>query len=219
MRHRRPAGRGAPRLTPGVQAIIERIKNDLPQGRPVALVINKIDRVKAEQLLPLAEELNGAHSFAATFMISAERATASTASATGWPTTCPKARGSTPEDQLPTSPCGCSPPKPPAKKLTLRCTRNCPPTHVETEKWEDREDGSVRIDQIIYVAREGHKGIVLGAKGATLKPRSARRPPDIAEFLGRPCHLFLTVKLRENWMDEAERYGEMGLDFRDGDAK
>jgi len=89
---------------------------------------------------------------------------------------------------------------------------------VETEAWEERMDGSVRIDQIVYVARDGHKGIVLGKKGATIKAVSQAARAEMAEFLGYPVHLFLQVKVRPNWLEEAERYDQMGLDFRDGNG-
>jgi GTP-binding protein Era len=88
---------------------------------------------------------------------------------------------------------------------------------VETERWEEKPDGSARIDQIIYVSRDGHKGIVLGKGGETIKAISTAARAEMAEFMGRPIHLFLQVKLRENWQEEAERYTEMGLDFKDGD--
>lgn len=74
-----------------------------------------------------------------------------------------------------------------------------------------------RIDQIVYVARDGHKGIVLGNRGETIKAIGQAARMDLREFLGREVHLFLTVKVRPGWLDEAERYSEMGLDFRDGD--
>ena len=89
---------------------------------------------------------------------------------------------------------------------------------VESENWEERTDGSARIDQTIYVMRDGHKGIVLGHKGETIKAISTAARAEISEFLGRPVHLFLQVKVRENWMEESERYSEMGLEFRDGNA-
>ena len=90
-------------------------------------------------------------------------------------------------------------------------------SHVETEKWEERRDGSVRIDQIVYVARDGHKGIALGPKGATIKAVGQAAREELKAFLGRDVHLFLTVKVRPNWLDEAERYGEMGLEFPRGE--
>ena len=89
---------------------------------------------------------------------------------------------------------------------------------VETENWEERGDGSARIDQVIYVARDGHKGIVLGKKGETVKAVSKAAREELEEFLGRKVHLFLQVKVRPNWLEEAERYSEMGLDFRDGNS-
>ena len=104
------------------------------------------------------------------------------------------------------------------EKLTLRLHEELPyQLTVETEKWEDRPDGSTRIDQIIYVARDGHKGILLGAKGETIKAIGQQARAEISTFLDRPVHLFLTVKVRPNWLEEAERYSEMGLDFKDGD--
>ncbi|MBC7157786.1 MAG: KH domain-containing protein [Rhodobacteraceae bacterium] len=103
------------------------------------------------------------------------------------------------------------------EKLTLRLHEELPyQLTVETEAWDERKDGSVRIDQIVYVGREGHKGIVLGHRGETIKAVGAAARAEIAAFLDRPVHLFLTVKVRPGWMDEAERYGEIGLDFRDG---
>jgi GTP-binding protein Era len=74
----------------------------------------------------------------------------------------------------------------------------------------------VRIDQLIYVARDGHKGIILGHKGETIKAISKAARMELIEFLDRPVHLFLQVKVRPNWLEDAERYSEMGLDFKDG---
>ena len=88
---------------------------------------------------------------------------------------------------------------------------------METETWEERDDGSARIDQVIYVARNGHKGIVLGKGGETIKQVGQAARAELREFMGRDVHLFLQVKVRENWEAEAERYGAIGLDFRDGD--
>ena len=87
---------------------------------------------------------------------------------------------------------------------------------LETENWEERKDGSARIDQLVYVARDGHKGIVLGNKGETIKAVGKASREELEEFLGRKVHLFLQVKVRANWLEEAERYSEMGLDFKDG---
>ena len=105
------------------------------------------------------------------------------------------------------------------EKLTLRLHQELPyELTVETEGWEERKDGSVRIDQVVYVARDGHKGIALGPKGATIKAVGQAARAEIKAFLGREVHLFLTVKVRPGWLEERERYGEIGLDFRDGDG-
>ncbi len=104
------------------------------------------------------------------------------------------------------------------EKLTLRLHQEIPyELTVETEGWQERKDGSVRIEQVVYVAREGHRGIALGQGGATIKAVGQAARAEIAEFLGRPVHLFLTVKLRPGWMAEAARFTEIGLDWRDGD--
>ncbi len=89
---------------------------------------------------------------------------------------------------------------------------------VETESWDERKDGSARVDQMIYVMRDGHKGIVLGNKGETIKAVSKAAREELEEFMGRRIHLFLQVKVRPNWLEEKERYSEMGLDFSDGNA-
>ena len=103
------------------------------------------------------------------------------------------------------------------EKLTLRLHQELPyQLTVETEQWEERRDGSVKIDQVIYVSRDGHKGIILGPKGETIKTISTLARQDISAFLERPAHLFLRVLVRENWQNDAERYLGMGLDIRDG---
>jgi GTPase len=206
-------------LTDGVQAIIDRIADELPKDRPVALAINKIDRVKAEVLLALAEKMNAAYPFARTFMISAERGHGVEA-LRGWlGSELPEGPWFYPEDQIADLPMRMIAAEMTREKLTLRLHEELPyQLTVETEKWEDKPDGSTRIDQIVYVAREGHKGIVLGNRGETIKAIGTQARAEIAAFLDRPVHLFLTVKVRPDWQDEAERYTEMGLDFRDGDA-
>jgi GTP-binding protein Era len=122
-----------------------------------------------------------------------------------------------PEDQIADLPMRMIAAEMTREKLTLRLHQELPyQLTVETEGWEERKDGSARIDQIIYVARDGHKGIVLGKKGETIKAVSQAARAEIKEFMGREVHLFLQVKVRPNWLDEAERYSEMGLDFSDG---
>jgi GTP-binding protein Era len=206
-------------LTEGTKAIIDRLKDEMPAGKPVALAINKIDRTKAEHLLALTQEMNEAFPFAKTFMISAERGYGVQDLREWLASQLPEGEWYYPEDQLADLPMRMIAAEMTREKLTLRLHEELPyQLTVETEKWEDRADGSTRIDQVVYVARDGHKGIILGAKGETIKQVGQAARIEIAEFLGRPVHLFLRVLVRPNWLDEAERYSEMGLDFKDGDA-
>lgn len=205
-------------LTPGVQEILDNLR-ERSSGRPVALAINKIDRVKAETLLALSQRMNEAFPFERTFMISAERGHG-TGDLMDWlAQTLPEGPWLYPEDQIADLPMRMIAAEITREKLTLRLHEEIPyQLTVETEHWQERDDGSARIDQVIYVSRAGHKGIVLGKGGETIKGVSRAAREEIAEFMGRPVHLFLRVALRENWLDEAERFREMGLDFRDGDG-
>ena len=206
-------------LTEGVATIIDRMKDQIPQGQAVALAINKIDKVKAVVLLALAEKMNEAFPFAKTFMISAEKGYGVKDLREWLGEQIPDGPWFYPEDQIADLPMRMIASEMTREKLTLRLHEELPyQLTVETEKWEDKPDGSTRIDQIIYVSRDGHKGIVLGNKGETIKSIGQAARADISEFLGRTVHLFLQVKVRENWQDEPERYSEMGLDFKDGEA-
>ena len=203
-------------LTDGVQAIIDALKERVGD-RPVALAINKIDRVKAEALLALTERLNAAYPFTKTFMISAEKGYGVDDLREWLADNLPEGPWFYPEDQIADLPMRMIAAEVTREKLTLRLHEELPyQLTVETEGWEEKKDGSTRIDQIIYVARDGHKGILLGKGGETIKSISKAAREELAEFLGRPVHLFLQVKVRPNWLEEAERYSEMGLDFKDG---
>ncbi len=205
-------------LTEGAKAIIESLKG-LDSQTPVGLVINKIDRVKAETLLALSAELNAAFPFVSTFMISAEKGYGCDQLRDWLAETLPESPWLYPEDQIADLPMRMIAAEITREKLTLRLHEEIPyQLTVETEAWEERKDGSARVDQIVYVARAGHKGIVLGKGGETIKAVGQAARAELEEFMGRRVHLFLQVKVRENWLDEAERYNEMGLDFRDGDA-
>ena len=205
-------------LTEGVQAIVDRVAAELPKGKPVALAINKIDRVKAEALLKLTGEMNAAYPFAKTFMISAERGHGVGDLKAWLGAELPEGTWFYPEDQIADLPLRMIAAEVTREKLTLRLHEELPyQLTVETERWEEKKDGSARIDQIVYVARAGHKGIVLGHKGETIKAVGQAARAELMEFLDRPVHLFLQVKVRENWQEERERYSEMGLEFKDGD--
>mgnify|MGYP001546542093 CR=1 FL=1 len=203
-------------LTRGVQAIIDRLQ-DRPGKAPVALAINKIDRVKPETLLQLTEKLNAAFAFEKTFLISAEKGHGCADLKSWLAALMPEGPWLYPEDQIADLPLRMIAAEMTREKLTLRLHQELPyQLTVETENWEERKDGSARIDQVVYVARDGHKGIVLGHKGETIKSVSRAAREELEEFLGRRIHLFVQVKVRPNWLDEAERYSEMGLDIRDG---
>jgi len=205
-------------LTDGVKTILASLA-DKVQGRPVALAINKIDRVKAETLLALTEQMNAAFPFRWTFMISAERGYGCDDLKDCLASEMPESPWLYPEDQIADLPMRMIAAEMTREKLTLRLHQELPyELTVETENWEERPDGSARIDQVIYVARDGHKGIVLGKGGETLKAVGQAARAELEEFMGRRAHLFLTVKVRPNWLDEAERFTEMGLDFKDGNA-
>jgi GTPase len=205
-------------LTEGVARIIDAMRDRIPQGQPVALAINKIDRVRAEVLLALTEKLNEAFPFVRTFMISAEKGFGVKDLREWLAAEVPTGPWFYPEDQIADLPQRMIAAEITREKLTLRLHEELPyQLTVETENWEDKPDGSTRIDQLIYVMRDGHKGIVLGNKGETIKAVGQAARADLMTFLERPVHLFLQVKVRPGWMDEKERFDEMGLDFRDGD--
>jgi len=207
-------------LTEGVASIIEGLKDRIPQGQKIALAINKIDRVKAESLLALAQEMSAAFPFAETFMISAERGHGVEKLKHWLAGEMPEGEWFYPEDQLADVPQRQIAAEITREKLTLRLHEELPyQLTVETEKWEDKPDGTTRIDQIIYVARDGHKGIVLGDGGETIKQIGTAARIDISEFVGHKVHLFLQVKVRPNWLEEPERYAEMGLEFKDGNPE
>ena len=207
-------------ITDGVRSILDGLAAQLAAELPVALAINKIDRVPAERLLALSAEANGLRDFAATFMISAVGGHGVGDLKTWLAGRMPEGPWLYPEDQIADLPLRLLAAETTREKLTLRLHQELPyELTVETEGWEERQDGSVRIDQVIYVAREGHKGIALGPKGATIKAVGQAARAELKGFLGRDVHLFLTVKVRPGWLEERERYGAIGLDFEGGDGR
>jgi len=182
--------------------------------QPKALVLNKVDRVKRETLLALAAEANAAIPFDRTFMVSALTGSGCDDLVAWLATALPQGPWYYPEDQISDLPMRQLAAEITREKIYLRLHQELPySSHVETEKWEEKPDGSVRIEQVIYVERDSQKKIVLGAKGETIRAigQAARR--EIGEILEQPVHLFLFVKVRENWGDDPERYREMGLDY------
>ena len=203
-------------LTEGVKNIISSISETGLNGKLV-LVINKIDKVEVKDLLSLSKEINESHLFSETFMISAEKGNGIDDLKRWLGSNLPEGPWLYPDDQISDMPLRMIAAEITREKLTLRLHQELPyQLTVETEKWEERPGKSIRIEQMIYLSRSGHKGIVLGKNGETIKAVSMASRLSIEEFLGSKVHLFLRLKVREKWMEETERYTEMGLDFRDG---
>ena len=203
-------------LTEGVAAILEGL-GERTKGRKVALAINKIDRVESPVLLALTQKLNDQFEFAETFLISAEKGHGVQDLRRWLAGELPVGPWLYPEDQIADSPLRMIAAELTREKLTLRLHQELPyQLTVETEGWEERKDGSVKIDQIIYVMRDGHKGILLGHKGETIKGVSKAARLELSELLDQKVHLFLQIKVRPKWLEDKERYSEMGLNFSDG---
>ena len=208
------AQRGA---TEGVERILETLAEQ-PTKKPIALVVNKIDRVRREALLALVADLSVRRDFAETFLVSATCGDGIDALRDWLANTLPEGPWHYDGDQIADAPMRSIAAEITREKLTLRLHQELPyQLTVETEDWVERKDGSVRVEQTIFVARDGHRGIVLGKRGETIKAVSVDARQELAEMLGRPVHLFLTVKSRPNWQNERERYERIGLNFADGE--
>jgi len=183
-------------------------------SQPRVLIINKVDLIDKPALLALTQSANARTDFRATFMISAltgdgvadlKRWLAAEVPAGPW---------HYPEDQITDAPLRQLAAEITREKLYLRLHQELPyQSTVETTSWQERKDGSVRIEQTIFVERESQRKIVLGKGGQTIKAIGAEARREIAEVIEQPVHLFLFVKVREGWGDDPERYREMGLEF------
>ncbi len=198
-------------ITDDIQKILEGLK-EVRQTKVLAL--NKIDRVKRDTLLQLASAANEIVEFDQTFMISATDGSGCEDLMAYLANELPEGPWYYPEDQISDLPMRQLAAEITREKLFLRLHQELPySSHVETEKWEERKDGSVRIEQVIYVERDSQKKIALGKGGEAIKAISMASRKEISEILEQPVHLFLFVKVRGNWGDDPERYREMGLDF------
>lgn len=177
------------------------------------LALNKIDAMARPDLLSLAKSLFDEGVYSDVFMISAEKGDGVEDLANALAARAPEGPWLFPEDQAADAPARVRAAEITREKLMLRLHDELPyESMVETETWKAGKNG-VRIDQTIYVARESQKKIVIGANGQTLKAIGQAARIDIAEMLGRPVHLFLFVKVRENWSEDRARYSAMGLDW------
>jgi GTPase len=199
----------------GLDEPAEAILTRLPELRqPKVLILNKVDLVDRPKLLALASDLNARLPFAHTFMVSALTGDGTDVLLRELAAMMPEGPWLYPEDQVSDAPLRMLAAEITREQIHERLHEELPyESTVETESWEQRPDGSVRIEQTIYVARESQRKIVLGKGGQTIKfiGQAARR--EIAEVAEAKVHLFLFVKVRENWSDDPERYRAMGLEF------
>ncbi len=178
------------------------------------LVINKIDLLPAEKLLPLSETLNAAYGFSETFMVSAVTGSGVERLGERLAALMPVGPWLYPEDQTADVHLRFIAAEITREKIYERLHEELPyASTVETETWEERKDGSVKIQQAIFVARETQKAIVLGKGGHQIKLLGQLARAEMEESFGRRVHLFLFVKVRENWAEDPERLRMMGLEI------
>ncbi|MHB8886386.1 MAG: GTPase Era [Methylovirgula sp.] len=197
-----------------VEAIVARLK-DLSLNR--ILVLNKIDLIERSKLLALASLLNAKLPFAETFMVSALTGDGLARFKDQLAALMPPGPWLYPEDQLSDAPLRALAAEITREKIFERLHDELPyQSTVETELWKEMPDGSARVEQTIYVTREGHKKIVIGEGGRTIKAIGSAARKELIEAAEQKIHLFLFVKVRENWADDPARYREMGLEFPKG---
>ncbi len=183
-------------------------------AQPKVLILNKIDLVAKANLLALAEGANARAKFEATFMVSAREGDGVADVKNWFAGRVPEGPWHYPADEVSDAPLRQLAAEITREKLYLKLHQELPyQSTVETESWQERKDGSVRIEQTIYVERESQRKIVLGKGGSSIKAIGAAARKEIAKLLERTVHLFLFVKVREGWGDDPERYRGMGLEF------
>ncbi|MEN3950332.1 GTPase Era [Iodidimonas sp. SYSU 1G8] len=201
------------RVDAEAQHVIDGLKEG---GRKAVLILTKVDLVRRESLLSLADELNQTGLFSDIFMISAVNGDGIEQLKTHFAQKAPLGPWLYPEDQLSDIPMRLMGAEITREKLFLRVHQELPyAATVETEQWDERKDGSVAIHQVIFVERDSQKPIVIGKGGRTIKEIGEAARRELEEIMSRKVHLFLNVKVRKGWGDERERYREMGLDFSD----
>ena len=199
-------------LNPDTRAIIDRLKEQ--DGHTVDLVINKIDLIDKQKLLALTQKLSAEGVFDETYMISAFKGDGVDDLVAHLTAKMPASPWLFPEDQISDMPMRLLAAEITREKLYLKLHQELPyATTVETETWEEKEDGSVRIEQTIYVESESQRSIILGKGGKMIKSIGVESRHDLGEILDTIVHLFLFVKINEKWGDDPGRYSAWGLDF------
>ena len=199
----------------GLSADVERILKGLGKLSGLkALVLNKIDKTGNDTLLALTKQISDIVTFDETFMISALRGHGVVDLKNWLVEKMPVGPWHFPEDQLVDAPMMLTAAEITREKIYMRLHQELPyASTVETTEWKNLDNGSVRIEQTIFVERDSQKMIVLGKGGRSIKAISQESRHELAEILDMPVHLFLFVKVRENWGDDPERYRGIGLDF------
>jgi GTPase len=199
----------------GVSDDVARILKKLSTvDRPRILALNKIDRIRKDQLFALTADINARLAFSATFMISALKGSGVDDLKTHLAAHVPPGPWHFPPDDLSDIPERTLAAEITREKLYERLHQELPyAATVETTAWQDRKDGSARIEQTIFVERDSQRSIVLGDGGRTIKEISMGARKELARLLERPVHLFLHVKVQEGWGNDPERFRNMGLDF------
>ncbi|MGL4291004.1 MAG: GTPase Era [Phreatobacter sp.] len=201
-------------LDESVEAILDKLQ-DIRQ--PVDLVLNKVDLVEPRKLLDLAAEFAARAKFAKTFMVSALSGSGVADLRRHLAEIVPEGPWHYPEDEVSDLPARMLASEITREKLYKRLNDELPyDSTVETESYEERKDGSIRIEQTIYVVREGQRKIMLGKGGETIKAISKSAREELSKLFEVPVHLFLFIKVREDWGNEPERYERMGLEFPKG---
>lgn len=202
---------GHGKVNADARAIIEQLKK---YERKVILVMNKIDLVKKERLLELAQELDAEGVFTETYMISARNGDGVERLMRDIANKMPEGPWMFAEDQITDMPLRLLSAEITREKIFMQLGDELPyASTVEIEKWEEFKDGSVKISQIIYVMRDTQKAIMLGKGGARIKKIGEESRRELEEILERRVHLSLFVKVREKWTDDPARYADWGLDF------
>lgn len=199
-------------ITDKVKDILEGMKR---REVPAILVLNKVDLISPAELLPLSSALNEAMNFDRTFMISAITGNGTKDLLKYLEEKAPEQPWIYPEDQVATAPMRFLAAELTREQIFLTLHKELPySVHVDTESWEERPDGSAKVNQVIYVLRESHKAIIVGRAGAMLKNIGAAARTEMAKNFGFTVHLFLFVKVKPDWQESPESYEAMGLNFR-----
>ena len=203
-------------LTEGSKSILKSAGDKQYEKCPIILLLNKIDKIKRNDLLNLSKTLNVLFDFSATFMISAEKGSGTEDLVKWLSNKLPFSPWLYPEDQIADFPLKIFAAEITREKLLIRLHQELPyQLTVEPDSWVEMPNGAIKIHQIIYVTNKRHKGMVLGKKGETIKVVSIAARKELKEAMGHDIHLFLQVKVRNNWLNEPLRFSNIGLNFSD----